>query len=114
MDGDVDVNGGATVNLAAPPAEDCENCPPAIPGVLIYLADGNDGEVSLLGNGESNYIGTVYAPDGEIEVGGTGDAINYHSQLIGWTVRTHGNANLDVTYEGENNYQQPAVLELYK
>jgi len=112
------VGGSVEVVLVAPPLPEiavCLNntCPPAIPGVLIFMAEGNTGTVSLLGSSGSNYTGTVYAPSGTIEAGG-GSLETINAQLIGDTVFLHGNTQVVVNYENIINYRPPASLELYK
>jgi hypothetical protein len=110
--GDFDVAGGVTINISAPY---CTDCDPEIPGMLIYLAEGNTGEVSLLGTSDSNYEGTVYAPDGMIEAGGTGSELSeIHAQLVGDTVKLHGTTEVNIIYRGGQNYEVPSILELYK
>ncbi|MGD2157739.1 MAG: Tad domain-containing protein [Anaerolineales bacterium] len=118
--GDFDSSANAEVHLTAPP--DNPDPLPAIPGnagLLIYLPLGNDGEVSLLGNVDSEYVGTVYAadPDSMIEVGGTGGVETletYQTQLIGGTVFVHGNATIDITFNGGDVHEPPAFIELHK
>ncbi len=56
--------GGATTNY----------CPPAIKGVLIYLAVGNAGGVSLEGNSTSQFTGMVFAPSGTVDIGGNNNS----------------------------------------
>lgn len=118
--GDFDVAGGVQVMLSAPPGNetDCENakiCPPALPGVLIYLAPGNEGEVSLLGTADSWYEGLVFAPDGMIEAGGTGSELEtFHTQLVGDTVKLHGTTTVEIKFDDLLVYQIPAFIELYK
>jgi hypothetical protein len=112
--GDFSINGGE-IDIVAPPARDCSHCPPALPGVLIYLAPGNTGDIVLLGNAVSEYLGLVYAPDGTIEVGGTaGESSQVHAQLIGDTVKIHGNAEVIVNFEDALNPSNPALIELYR
>jgi hypothetical protein len=113
--GNFDTSGNATVQLSAP--SDDPDPYPALPGMLIFMADGNAGSVTLLGNTDSSYTGTVYAadPDSMVEIGGTGSVLEtYQTQLIGGTVFIHGNAEIDITFDGEENYEVPAVIELYK
>ncbi len=115
ISGDFDVAGGVHVVLTAPPAVNCAYCPPAIPGVLIYLAEGNTGEAALLGTSDSEYLGTVYVPSGTIEAGGTGSELSeIHAQLIGDTVKLHGTTSVVINFEGSDNYQKPAMMELFK
>jgi hypothetical protein len=118
--GDFDVAGGVQVDLSAPPGNetDCELakiCPPALPGVLIYLAPGNEGEVSLLGTADSWYEGLVFAPDGMIEAGGTGSELEtLHTQLVADTVKLHGTVNVEINFDDLLVYQIPAFIELFK
>ena len=113
--GDFDVAGGVQINLTAPPSRTCAYCPPPIPGVLIYLAEGNTGEVSLLGTSDSEYLGLVYAPNGTIEAGGTGSELSeIHAQLVADTVKLHGTTTVVINFDGEENYSVPSMIELYK
>ena len=113
VSGGFEVQGNPVIDLRAPsPVPDPS---PAIPNLLIYLAEGNTSQASLLGNAGSFYAGTVYAPDGSIEVGGTSDATNnpsYSTQLIGWDVFVHGNAQLDLNFDDALVYQFPPRLDL--
>ena len=117
--GNFTTNGNAAVRLSAPSfvAEDNDG----VTGMLIYLGPDNDGEVSLLGNTESYYSGTIYAEheDSTIEVGGTGDLTScyndlpcFGTQLIAGTVRLHGDAVLNVTFNKDAVYYLPARLTL--
>jgi len=118
--GDFDIAGGVEINIEAPPSRTCTYCQPdvaygPVPGVLIYLAEGNTGEASLLGTAESSYTGLVYAPSGMIEAGGTGSELEtYHTQLVGDTVKLHGNTTIDIHFDDEKNYTIPSLIELYK
>lgn len=87
----------------------------AIPGVLFYLADGNSGTINLEGNSESIFLGTAYAPDGDINVSGaTGMEPTFHTQLVGYNVEVGGNVHIDITFNDSENYGVPAMLELFK
>ena len=113
--GDFDVSGSNLVDLSAPPARDCTICPPAIPGVLVYLDENNTGEASLLGSSDNSYLGVVYAPGGTVEVGGTaGEVSEIDAQLIGSTVNIHGTAELVINFDGGMVFQIPSRLELSK
>ena len=111
------VTGGsniANIQLEAPPNPDnftCIGCPPAIPGVLIYLAEGNTGSVDILGDSASYFRGTVYAPDGTINVGG-GSIPVVEAQVIGDTIKVHGDTNWNVVYVSDLLYSPPAYMEV--
>jgi hypothetical protein len=113
MNGDFDTTGGSHVKLNAPGAEPDPS--PAIPNVLIYLAEGNHGTVNLLGDSESYYLGTVFAPDGTVEVGGTGSLLpTFSTQVIGWDVFVHGNTTIDIVNDQGAIHQVPSTVDLQK
>jgi hypothetical protein len=109
-------SGTAQVNLDAPPPG-CESktsggCSPAIGGLLIY---NEEGDVSLLGNADSYYEGTVFAPKGEIEVGGgTSTMSKIGAQLIGNTIKIHGDTSLDIIYDDSVIYQGGPKVSLFQ
>lgn len=85
----------------------------AIPGILIYMAKGNEGEISLQGNSGSSFFGAVYGPDATIEVGGT-SGINptYNTQLVGKYVKVHGTAQIEINFNNFEPYTTNPNLDL--
>ena len=113
--GDFNVSGSNFVNLSAPPTEGCTVCPPAMGGVLLYMAEGNNGVVSLLGSSQNGYLGLVYAPNGTINVAGTADEVSEVSaQLVAGTINIQGTAELIIRFDNNTVYQLPAMVELSK
>ncbi len=122
MGGNFQVAGNATVKLKAP-SPDCDatpdaynlTCPAAIPGMLIYLPPGNDGTVSIAGTSDSEYTGTIYAPDGFIDVGGTASAISeVGAQLVASSVLVHGDTSINIHYDSDTTFNWPARLNLQR
>ena len=108
------IAGNVLVNLMAPPVlpEDaCTYCPPAIQGLLIYSAEGNTGGISALGAAGSSFVGTIYAPSGQVDIGGNED-VTVTGQVIGDTVIIHGGPGVLVNYNPEVTYRPPASMEL--
>jgi Flp pilus assembly protein TadG len=109
--------GSAEVNIDAPtpeceslPPSDPDSCYPALGGMLIYA---EHGDVSLAGNAASHYEGTVYAPEGQISVGGNSDETsNIGAQLIGLSVKLHGSAFLDILYDDAVIYRRGPKVTL--
>jgi Putative Flp pilus-assembly TadE/G-like len=103
--------GSGTINLSScMSVEDCETY--AMNKVLMYAAHG---DVGLRGNGDSDYTGLVYAPDGLIELGGTGSALGeVHVQLVGWDIMIHGDADLNIVYDDAQQLWKSAQIELYR
>jgi hypothetical protein len=118
--GNLSTNGNATVRLSAPNFVDEDN--DGVTGVLVYLGPDNEGEVDLTGNSESYYSGTIFGENeaSRIEVGGTGDMSSgcfagipcFGTQLIAGTVKVHGNAIINITFNDEFVYALPARLTL--
>lgn len=111
-DGYVHINGNATVQLSAPVPDPDPS--PAIPGVLFYLPASNPLDISINGNSESFFIGTILAPGGTIDVEGNGVINAYRTQVIGWNVNVGGTADCGVTYEGGVFSTKPTCVELNK
>ncbi len=115
-DGDFDLAGSVTVNLRAP-TEGSTGTPPAIPGMLIFFAEGHDGGIFLRGTSDSSYEGTVFAPDGSVDLGGNSSTIGgFFTQVIADTVRIFGDPGLVVNFtEGQiYNVELPAVMDMHK
>lgn len=113
--GDFVTSGNVVVNLTAP-LQSCTLpiCPPAIPGILIFMAYGNSGTVSLLGDTGSDYQGLVFAPHGTIEAGGTSGLTAIHTQLVGDAVNIHGSPIIEVHFDENLTYYLPSMIELNK
>jgi hypothetical protein len=88
---------------------------PAIPGILIYMAHGNTSDVQLTGNSESVWTGTVYAPDANITLTGTGDlGAPFSLQLIGNNVQVEGDAYIDMNFLDNNLASLPPLLDMLR
>jgi hypothetical protein len=113
--GGISINGGATIKITSPdPDAKPKDVSPAIPGVLIYLPSTNHSVVSLNGNSDTRYTGTILAPGAEVTINGTNGTDAYHSQIIGWDVLVGGTADTYVTYLGDENAGLPTSMELHK
>jgi hypothetical protein len=112
--GGVTINGNVSpVDLRAP--EETPDPSPAIPGVLIYLANGNSNTISVTGNSTSFYLGTVYAPDGDLYFSGSsGTDPTFNTQLIGNNVEVSGGATIDINFNDDENFEQPPYMDLLK
>jgi hypothetical protein len=111
VDGNLSVNGGATVNLDAPSADPDPS--PAVPGLLFYVT----GDVTVNGNSGQAYTGLVYAPGppngGDCTFNGTGDTWEtLHTQIICWNVGLTGSASIDIHFNQDEQYQKPTSMEL--
>jgi Flp pilus assembly protein TadG len=113
--GNISIGGNGTLNMTAPIR--IPDPSPAIPGVLIYSTSTLNNAVNLEGNSNSQFHGTVYAPNTTIKATGnsTGDTDpTFSTQLIGKNVDIRGTVNFDIYFNGYENFNFPPKLELYK
>lgn len=118
-EGNVKITGNADVVLTASKGTGTD-----ADGTLFYMVPSNPGLIYLVGTDRSRFTGTVFAPTGNIEAGGTSDGVtaslldvagctvteicpagNFNVQLIGWYVKIVGTSEIDVIYnESALNY----------
>ncbi len=105
------VSAGGAVSLTAPNIP----MPPAIKGMLIYMAPGMNQTVDLAGNSDSFFLGTIFAPDGVIKVHGTpGESPTFNTELIASGVSIDGNAIIDINFRENEIYSTPPQLDLFQ
>ncbi len=113
-------SGGVTINGNVSPAdlrapEESPDPAPAVPGILFYLENGNTNTISVIGNSTSFYLGTVYAPDGNLYFSGSsGSNPTFNTQLIGNNVEVSGGATIDINFSEDENFENPAYMDLFK
>ncbi|MFO7944918.1 MAG: Tad domain-containing protein [Anaerolineales bacterium] len=113
-------NGGMTVNGNVSPVdirapEESPDPSPAIPGILIFLAYGNEEAVKLTGNSTSFYLGTIFAPDGDIYASGSsGTHPTFNTQLVGKNIEVSGGATIDINFNEDENFEDPPYLDLQR
>ena len=104
VSGDVIFNGGATIELSGPPGPQTAENPYG--GLFLYMPMSNSGTISINGNSESGFSGTILAPAAEISIDGTGDA-GLHGQIIGYTVDLSGSSETTIVYNDSENWDAP-------
>jgi len=114
MSGGITINGNVSpVDIRAP--EETPDPSPAIPGVLFFLANGNSDSISITGNSTSFFLGTVYAPDGDLYFSGaSGTNPTFNTQLIGNNVEVSGGATIDINFNDDENFEKPPYMDLLK
>jgi hypothetical protein len=105
--GNIKINGNAEINLSAP-----KNGPNA--GLLIYMPIGNHGVIFLNGSDESRYMGTIFAPGGDLYLNGLDSTRGaaYHSQIIAYYIEVDGNDNIEINYKDEQNWDTLTMPEV--
>lgn len=95
--GNMDVNGGAAIDMSAPTVDDLATASPIIQeyaGVLVYQdrrADYDDSSNSLNGNNNMTFSGAIYFPSQELVYNGTSGSTGGCTQIIAATVKINGN-----------------------
>ncbi len=112
LDGSFHINGGATVNLTAPGFS--SDPAPAIPGVLIMTAAGNSEKITINGNSESYFEGSILGLESDIELMGTGETDAYWTQIIGFNIQLGGTGDLYVNYFDNTLFSTPSKVDMYK
>ena len=109
MDGDVVFNGGATIQLSGAPGPQSDANPYG--GLFLYMPMSNAGSITINGNSDSGFSGTILAPAAEISVDGTGDA-GLHGQIIGYTVDLSGTSETKIVYDDSENWDAPVSPQI--
>lgn len=102
--GDISFNGGATVILSGIPGP--YSATNQLGGLLFYMPMTNCGTVTINGNSESGFVGTLLAPCADITMNGTGGNA-YEGQIIGYTVDLSGTSETTIIYNPDQNWQAP-------
>lgn len=110
IDGGITCTGNCEINLRAV-AQNADHKPAdAIPGLVLMSKHGNTSTINWGGNSGTQFAGTVYVPDGPLDLGGTGDIIT-SSQFIARSFKSHGNSQLCVKYDANMVVTSPADME---
>jgi Flp pilus assembly protein TadG len=109
MEGDVTFNGGATIQLSGPPGPQSDENPYG--GLFLYMPMSNSGTISINGNSESGFTGTILAPAADISINGTGGS-GLHGQIIGYTVDLSGTSSTTIVYDNDENWDAPVPPQI--
>ncbi len=96
---------GAEVDISAPKTGPFQ-------GLLIFMPQDNASRISLNGNFESKYKGTILAPSGDIRLNGLESTNGYHSQIIGYYIEVDGTDAIFIKYKDEDNYDAYRMPEI--
>jgi len=115
--GDFTMSAGSTINMKRPDDLVVDGYQWA--GMLMYMDIANDGLVTVSGNSDSKYSGTIYAPGPPFPASqykctltGTSDGLAVQSQILCYSVNITGDTLLDLSYDDENNFHLPKMIEL--
>lgn len=81
-------------------------------GMLIFVLPGNTNTVSLSGDNQTFYVGTVFAPKAKCEYGGNNLSTAVSAQLVCHQIRLHGTPDVTIDYHEEQDYRMSPIVEL--
>ncbi|WKZ38142.1 MAG: pilus assembly protein TadG-related protein [Anaerolineales bacterium] len=107
VDGNIKIGGLVEINLNAPTHGQNQ-------GLLLYMPLGNKGIMTLNGNLNSSYRGTILAPSADVRINGLDSTKGaaYHSQIIGYYIEVDGVSNIKIKYKDEENYDAIKMPEV--
>lgn len=82
-------------------------------GMLFYAHPNNTNDIYLSGGSDSLYTGTVYAPGMDCDMHGSGEAIDFNTQMICDTVLITGSGSLDINFNPARLYKREDRIELF-
>lgn len=103
--GEVTITDNAIVSLYAPDKG-------KFAGLLLFVPMDNSKRVSLYGNSQSEFKGTILAPASNILVKGSDMRHGFHSQIIGYRIALSGDSNVIVMYDPDENYKALTSSEI--
>jgi hypothetical protein len=113
--GPFDLGGNTVVDLSAESGKLLDHSGADWKGMLIYVDPENDSEVKITGNSGSTYSGTIFAYSSDCIIAGTGESIGLiSSQVICYTVKITGNAEVNIEYDEDSSPYVPAAIDLVK
>jgi Putative Flp pilus-assembly TadE/G-like len=104
--GDFKLNGGSGFEVHAINST-AAGFPPELLNYLLYIPPSNHAQVEISGNNGSTFTGTILAPTSSVDIIGNGEALELHTQIIGYNTRISGSGTVDITYDPEDN--APAI-----
>jgi Flp pilus assembly protein TadG len=109
-DGDMDTVGAVTTNFSAP---NSSNPSPAINGMLIYAPPSNTGIISLNGNSNSHWLGTILATGATVNINGSEEVDAFQTQVIAWNVNVGGSSDTYIQYNSAYQSEIPTRIDLW-
>jgi len=104
-----DLAGSGPINLKAPNDSNCVGEACNYKGMLIWSESGNDSDDFVVTGGASNnFGGTVYIPNEQCTLTGSGDQL-FDLQMICDTIKVTGSNNMTVGYDPNLVYEVPGV-----
>ena len=113
--GGITLNGSSTIDLHALSSED-PNIPEDLQNLLFFMPLGNDSTLNMNGASGSEFTGSIWAPSSHCSLEGNNTSYDVNSQLLCFSISLSGSANIDITYDQNENHiiQVSPSVELTK
>jgi Flp pilus assembly protein TadG len=99
------VTGNGSVDISAPSYGSYQ-------GLTVFSDRKNISTIDFGGNGDTRFVGTVYALAGTVSLHGNATNSNVNARLVAGQVAVTGNGTVDINYTQSANYVIPNVLTL--
>lgn len=106
-------NGGGNLTAQAPQG------PGEYHGVLMFSAPQFSGGVlqcnqamDMRGNGNANVVGSIIMPSATVTMFGNSGTGGFHTQVIACALDSGGNADININYLANENYQPPSGITI--
>jgi len=100
--GDIKFNAGSEIHIHAVGTTE-DNFPKDYVNYLIYVPPSNHNEIILTGANDSQFTGTILAPNSYIRLNGGSGTVGLNSQIIGYAVALEGSGTLEIHYDANDN-----------
>jgi hypothetical protein len=100
--GDLKFNAGSDIHIHAIGTTE-DDFPKDYVNYLIYVPPSNHNEIIITGANESQFTGTILAPNSYIRLNGGSGTVGLNSQIIGYAIALEGNGTLDIDYKATDN-----------
>jgi hypothetical protein len=102
--GDIVFDGGAKIELSGIPGPQSDSN--QLGGLLFFMPMSNCGTITINGNSDSSFVGTLLAPCADVSILGTGDS-GFQGQIIGYTVDLAGTSDTTIVYVDDMSWDAP-------
>lgn len=110
----LNINGG-DISLTAPSGDAWTDGAGAYwNGMLVFQAYGNTTGLVMNGNAGSNFTGTVFVPDANCRINGSGATAAIDMQVVCDTIEFIGTADMYLVYTDANKYVPPITIDLFE
>ncbi len=87
---------------------------PAVQGLLMMFAYGNNSDVIMNGGSTNEFVGTIYGENNDFTLNGDSTDSTFNTQIVSKSVYVSGSATLDMNLDSTLWMQKPSSLSLIR